>query len=471
MGKYKRLLSNTAILGAGTFTSKVLVFLLTRLYTACLTESEYGFSNILTQTAQLLIPLAVLGLSDGLFRFVLDSNDSEKKAAFSTCISFFVIGMLPLAGGLQFLRIFSRYDGYIWLIFLYICAANFHSICANYLRALGKTTAFAIQGIANTILVIAFNVLFLVKWDMGILGYVVSVPIADLIVTVAIIFICKLYKDFKPKLINKKQIKDLLKFSLPYIPTTIMWTITLSSDHLMVAAMHGDAQDGLYQAAYKLPTIITLAGTVFMEAWHFSSVSDATNEERGRFFEGVYKNYTGLMFMGTSLLIFMSQFLSSLLLAPAYHVAWEYVPVLSIAMIFSAFSSFMGSVYFIEKRSMRSFVTAGICAGANIVLNCLLIPKFAAMGAAIATAVSYMIAFAVRSYDTKKYLDFNLYIPKIIINTIAIITQAVMMIWHPSFWWIYQIAIFIFILIFNGNEIVRSMSMVLKKIFKKGKKI
>ena len=69
MGKYKKLLSNTAILGAGTFTSKVLVFLLMPLYTALLSTEQFGVADILTQTANLLIPLSCLGIGDALFRF------------------------------------------------------------------------------------------------------------------------------------------------------------------------------------------------------------------------------------------------------------------------------------------------------------------------------------------------------------------------------------------------------------------
>ena len=63
MGKIKRLISNTAILGAGTFISKVLVFLLMPLYTACLSSAEFGVADILMQTANLIIPIAVIGVS------------------------------------------------------------------------------------------------------------------------------------------------------------------------------------------------------------------------------------------------------------------------------------------------------------------------------------------------------------------------------------------------------------------------
>ena len=77
MNKYKRLLSNTAILGMGTFASKVLVFLLMPLYTALLSTEEFGVADLVAQTANLLIPLAAVGICDGLFRFALDTEELD----------------------------------------------------------------------------------------------------------------------------------------------------------------------------------------------------------------------------------------------------------------------------------------------------------------------------------------------------------------------------------------------------------
>ena len=88
MGRYKRLLSNTAILGAGTFASKLLVFLLMPLYTSILSSGEFGEADIIAQTANLLIPLAAVGICDGIFRFALDGGETEKgkDSIFSTGI-------------------------------------------------------------------------------------------------------------------------------------------------------------------------------------------------------------------------------------------------------------------------------------------------------------------------------------------------------------------------------------------------
>ena len=150
MGRVGKLLSNTAIFGAGTFISKVLVFLLMPFYTAYLSSAEFGVADVLVQTSNLIIPLAVLGISDGLFRFTLDADQARRKQIFTSAILMLVIGMLPLALIVQALRGFDVYDGYVWLIFAYVCSANLHMIVANYIRGCDKAKAYAVQGIVNT---------------------------------------------------------------------------------------------------------------------------------------------------------------------------------------------------------------------------------------------------------------------------------------------------------------------------------
>ena len=112
MGKYKRLLSNTAILGAGTFASKVLVLLLMPLYTAILSASEFGTADLVAQTANLLIPLASVGICDGIFRFALEES-ADRKQVLSTGTAILLIGSVAVLGLVQILRYrrIHRYKG------------------------------------------------------------------------------------------------------------------------------------------------------------------------------------------------------------------------------------------------------------------------------------------------------------------------------------------------------------------------
>ena len=477
MGRTKRLLSNTVILGAGTFASKVLVFLLMPLYTAVLSTAEFGVADVLTQTANLLMPLAAVGICDAIFRFVLDTGNGEddgtdaRKRIFSSAAMVLLIGGAATLVLVQLLRFFNVFDGYVFLIAAYVICANLHLAAANFLRAIGKTTLFAVQGIINTALTIALNLLFLLGFGMGTLGYVLSVVISDLVMTVMIFFAARLYKYISPKSISRETIRSMLKFSIPYIPTTVMWFVTSASDRYIVTAYRGTAENGLYAAAYKLPTLLLLICGVFIEAWQFSVVKDADENERADFFGEVFKNYMGVIFMGASALIAGATVLTRLLLADSYYSSYKYVPVLVIAMTFSALVTFLGSIYFVEKKSVMSMLTSTAGAVINIILNFMLIPTRGAMGAAVATAISYVAVYVIRVIDTQNYLKFNTHVVRVVVNTAVLVVQTVILIASFKYWFFFEIGLAVFMLVFNGREIVVTLSKIFGIFTKKRKKI
>ena len=60
--------------------SKLLVFLMVRFYTSYLTPAEYGTADLITQTANLLIPLVSLDIADAVFRFAADRRSGGTEA-------------------------------------------------------------------------------------------------------------------------------------------------------------------------------------------------------------------------------------------------------------------------------------------------------------------------------------------------------------------------------------------------------
>ncbi|MEI3130546.1 MAG: polysaccharide biosynthesis C-terminal domain-containing protein [Oscillospiraceae bacterium] len=116
------------------------------------------------------------------------------------------------------------------------------------------------------------------------------------------------------------------------------------------------------------------------------------------------------LFIASSAMIAFAKLEIRLLASDAYFDAWQYVPVLCAAMLFCAFTSFLGSVYTVTQRSGLSFWTSLIGAAVNIALNALLIPsKLGIQGAAIATFASYFIVFLVRARSAQRLIPFRLF--------------------------------------------------------------
>lgn len=429
MNKYKTLVSNTALISLGTFGSKLLVFLMVRFYTGYLTTAQYGTSDLITQTANLLLPLISLGITNGVFRFAIDTK-LDKKSVFSAGLYTITFGGLFFAVIAPLLGLVSQFDGYVWLIAVYTMASCYHSLCSQYIRAIGSTAFFAIQGIVNTSLVIVLNIMFLAVFDMGITGYVLSVVLADGLSALLIFFKEKLWRQITLKP-DKVIFKDMLKYSIPMIPATVFWWVTSVSDRYMVSGFISSEANGIYAVSYKLPTFLTLLSTIFMQAWQFSAVTESEKDKKEHidFFSKVWSSFQSVMFLAAAFVIAFSVPIIKLLTTPDYYEAWKYVPLLAASMIFSSFANFMGSVYIVEKRSKNSFLTSMLGALLNIVLNFVLIPSpLGVQGAAIATFASYLLVFVVRAFNVSKYIPFKLYWKNVIINTGIILLQTVFMV-------------------------------------------
>ena len=474
MNKYKKLLSNTLIFGIGTFSSKVMVYLLMPLYTALLSKAEYSTADLITQAANLLMPLVAIGMYDGIFRFAIDAGE-KKKEVFSSGMTMLLAGsgiflvLSPLLWKLDY------FDGYNWLIVVFVITANLQCAVSYYVRGLGYTKMYALQGIINTALNIAFNVIFLVFFDMGVLGYVLSVVVANVVVTLFLIVAMKLYRDFKVSFVTKECILNMLKYSVPMIPTTVFLWINSVANRFMVAHYCGDDVNGIFAAAYKIPTAITLLTTIFTEAWQLSAVTDADDNDRGKFYSSVFKSYLGLMFMAGSALVAFSKIFTVLLMNASYYDAWQYMPTLIIATVYLALATFLGSVYLVKKKSILSLLTSMAGAFANIGVTFIVIPYIldkydpikAAQGAAIGAIAGYVTVFVIRAINAQKYVKFNVQPLKLIINTLLLTAQVLIMVFEVSGWIYMQAALFVLIVLLNIKPIIIGVMPIIKKVLSK----
>ena len=420
--KYKNLVSNTLILGLGVFASKFLVFLMMPLYTGILSPGEYNLADLISQAANLIMPLACIGITDGVFRFTLDGERNRKSVlssglAILLCVGALFVALSPL------ISLIDYFSSYSLLIAAYVISANLHSLCAQYVRACNRTKLFAVQGILNTALVIALNVLLLVVFKLGVLGYVLSVVISDFLISIFLLVVGGVAKDIDPREIKKETVTSLVKYSVPMIPATIFWWITSVSDRYMVTFMRSELESGLYTAAYKIPTMLALVSNVFIEAWQYSAVSE--KEGREKFFGKVFEYYQAIIFVASGAMIALSQIFIIVLCADSYYEAWRFIPVLTISAVFSGFTAFFGSIYLVKKKSVLTFVTSMTGAIVNIALNLLLIPELGAQGAAIATTVSYATVFVIRAINTRKYVRFSLHTVRMLINLLILCAETV----------------------------------------------
>jgi O-antigen/teichoic acid export membrane protein len=298
------------------------------------------------------------------------------------------------------------------------------------------------------------------------------VALADLVTFGFLVVRGRLWQYYRPSYRNSAKLRELLRFSLPLIPAALLWWVVNVSDRYMVRYFWGDTVNGLYAAAYKIPTLVTLAASVFNSAWKYSVVADANDEERGAFFSTVYRAFLGISFVLSAGLVAFTRHFTRILYSDAFYSAWIYMPVLVLATLFSSMITFLGSVYVAQKKTKDSFLTALLGAALNLLLNLLLIPRIGANGAAIATLVSYAAVFALRLVNTRRYLRFDPRWLQLGGNTLLVGAQVVLMVleWPEGrllglpAWFLVQGAFVVAVLAWNGPDLLRGARMILRSL-------
>lgn len=439
------------------------------IYTAVLSPKEFNSVDLMMQTANLLIPLASLGISNSIIRFGLDPK-YNKKTVFTTGAVTLFTGFTILLCCYPLLNKIDAVQKYIWFLYLYLLMSCSRTLVQQFARAKAYTRLYAFDGILATITTLVMVYLFLIKFNLGAIGYILAIIGADFLSTVFLSLLVGVWKYFDLSKLNKVITKEMLRYCLPLIPASIFWWITNVSDRYFVAYMVSEAANGIYAISYKIPSIVMLFSTVFTEAWQISAITESGEKHTGRFFANVFKAYQSVVFIAGAGLILLCKPLIALLAHEQYFEAWQYVPVLILSTIFSCFASFLSSIYMVEKRGGLNLITMMAGAIANIILNFLLIPQMGVQGAAIATFLSYILVFIIRAINTKKFININISPLQLIVNVALMCGMSYAMVTSvKNYLWI-SIAITGVIIIINLPPLIGFLKQLLKAIKNKKRK-
>lgn len=430
MGRYKKLGKNVIIITIGSFTTKLLSFFMLPLYTAFLSKNEYGTVDLITTTVNLLYPVFSLLMSEAVMRFSLDKGKNKKQV--------FSIGIFVTIGGFLIMLLLSSFmllsssvnirQLYVYFLAYYLFS-TIQLVMAQFVKGIDKVWIFSVAGIMHTLCAIVLNILFLVILKMGVKGYLLSMILSSLFTIVVLWIGADLYKYLITlKKVDRKLLREMCHYTLPMLPNSLSWWISNSSDKYMITLMSGVGVTGLYSVAQKIPSMCSIISSIFINAWQISAVDDFGSRESKKFFTNIYRQYSSLNIMAVSALICGSRILADILFSNEFYKGWMYVPILLVAYYFNAGSTFLGTIYTSAKQTKMLFISTMIAAIVNIALNLVLIPVMGAMGAAIATLVSYFVTWLVRLINTRRIMIIDVNYRTDLCSLGLIVVQIVLMV-------------------------------------------
>jgi len=464
MNKYKKLAFNTIIFAIGSFGSKILVMLLTRLYTKNISPADLSTKELLEITANFLLPIFTFSMTEAIIRFGLD-NKYDKSQVFTTATVLNGLGlglMLILSPIFRIISFLDFIDGYTILLLVYVCTSAFRSLCSQFVRARGMVKLYSLDGILATITLLIFSILFISNFHWGVKGFMLSVILSDFCSAVFLFIVAGLHRYLNRDSYDKRLATSMMRFAIPLIPTVVMWVITGFSDRLFIRYMHsskvelGESAAGIYGLATKVPNLISMVSTIFFQAWNMSAIMENESEDRSRFYEKVYGAYEAVLFIFSAFLIAGVQIVTPIFVSTArfgeYGQVYKYTPVLVVAVLFMCLDQFLSSIYTATKHTKNSFWTSFAASMANIVLNFFLIPEWGIHGAAIATFLSYYLCFWARIIDARYYVPFRFNAVKSLANTGLLLIMCWIIITKPVLYGLWLTFMIIAVIGFYNKE-------------------
>ena len=468
MSKGKDLAKNTAIVSIGKICTQLITFFLLPVYTAVLSNEEYGVVDLLNTLTSLLLPIATLQIEQGIFRYLLDCRENkEKQTTLITTVSKFILVQSAIC-----ILIFLCASPFIHNEYKYFLMANLlmgilSSISLQICRGLGDNKTYAVGSFITGALTVILNVIFIVVFKWGAYGMLIATAISNLLCAIYVFVKKKIYKYIDIKQNDKKLLKDIIKYSVPLIPNMISWWIVSASDRTIISAVIGVAQNGIYSAANKFSGIFSTLYSVFNLTWTESASININSEDRDEFFSKIFDfivRFFGSLCLGT---IAVMPFVFGILVNEKFAESYYQIPILILGSVFNILVSFLGSVYVAKKLTKEIAKTSIIAAIINIVVNIALINQIGLYAASISTVIAYFAMFIYRWIDVKKYVSIKTNKALIAVLSVSFLVAIITYYLKMKIISIVVLLAVIIIAIYINKDSAKYLTEIVKKRFKK----
>lgn len=419
MSRGKELAKNTVILSVGRLGTQIVQFLLLPLYTALLTQEEYGTVDLFNTYITLLLPLFNWQFDRGLFRFLVDCRDDENQQI-NLISTVFVCHLIQASFYLVFYAIASRYIHSPYKIFLAldVLVSIFLNSMLQIARGKGQNGIYALASFLSISLAAVFNVVFLVGFHMGAWGLFGATLLAKVITLIYTVVSYRIWHFLKVRAVNRNTFWKMLHYSIPLIPNSLSWWVISASDRTVITRFLSVSANGIYAVANKFPNFFIGIYTVFDMAWTETVSLHITDEDRDSFLtESVNHIFMFFSCMCIGLIACMP-FIFPLFVNQQFAEAYEQIPILIVAMLFRVVVGLYSAIYIALKKTGAVAKTSAGVAIVNLVINLLLISAIGLYAASLSTLVAFAIMAVYRYFDVKKYVRVPLkrsYVIKIII--------------------------------------------------------
>jgi O-antigen/teichoic acid export membrane protein len=398
--RLKQLGKDSLVYGVGGIIARGIGFFLLPVYTRLFTPGEYGTIEMLTVLNSFLASLLTMGMDSAQSFYFFDQKKLGQKAQAGVVTAIFQwratcgVGIVLLATFISPVlnRFFfnSRLSWeYFAIAFGGALFAQLMSQSAEVYRLLYRPWSYISITLLDTLSSAAIAIVLIVFLRLGMLGFFIGVLSGSIIAAFLGWWRIKGYIDFSEWYIGWWP--RLLKFGGPLVPAALAMYVLTTADRWFINHYHGEDILGLYAVGAKFAMLIAVGVNTFRQGWWPVAMDSMHSEDGPALFRTIARLYMGFGSACVVILTALSPYLVSWFTTPAYFAAYPIVGILSWYSIFYGFNLIAVAGIWKRERTIWAPFLMGIAALLNIVMDFLLVPKYGAMGAAMATSIAFLV--------------------------------------------------------------------------------
>lgn len=272
------------------------------------------------------------------------------------------------------------------------------------------------------ILVLALTIAFFILYEKSFRSVVYAMALGEILNGIILYCVSISKMHFKVNHLDRLLIKRMLKFGVPLVPASILvWALT-SLDKIMLRAMCGYSELGLYTAAFKIISILSIVQTCFTLFWTPVAYRWYENKVDVTLYKIVNDLVAFVMVEFCIAILAFKDIVAYILGADFKQAIYIFPYLLLYPVMYTISEATCVGIGFKRKTTYNIFISivAGII---NLSLNYLLIPVLYGKGAALATGISYMAFFWMRTIISRN-LWYKFPIGNFILYTIVVLINC-----------------------------------------------
>jgi O-antigen/teichoic acid export membrane protein len=390
----KNLGKHSVVYGVGDLLSKSIGFLLIPLYTHYLSPEQYGTLDLLDLTSYIIGLFLAMGLAEAISRFYYDEDsDQVISAALGTILLACFIALLFLIPGANRISVIvfgeSSFARLFKIVFLTMSANLLADLPMTVFRIRERSLLVTGVNLVRLSLSLSLNILFLVRFGMGVEGVLysglITATLSGIVMNILLLRTIRLRWD---RAIWVK----MARYGAPLIGSWAGMFVLNFADRFMLQRLSGLEDVGIYALAYKfgmLPNVL-LTGP-FMMIWGPKRFQLANAGESSRTYGRIFTYYLGLQVLVVVGIAATIAPAIKIVANPRYHEAHLYV--LPVLLGYVAYGMYRYTQFgiLLKQRTAVLGVFALICGVVNVGLNAWAIPRWGAAGAAWTTLASFLL--------------------------------------------------------------------------------